>query len=114
MAKAGKAKNDPYRSASERGGYSPSQRSVITSTNAKPLAVQISGKVVSKQPQPNGDLHISFKPDNPKFPCNVGDPTPLEAEIIDAGRVRQHDALQAQVGFVNPIQALAQVVPGAL
>src|SRR5439155_27002310 len=76
---------------------------VITGTNQAPVAVQISGTITSTKLEPDGDLHISFQPDDPNFPTNHGSgESPLEVEIIYAGPVTQQDAKQAGVGYTNP------------
>jgi hypothetical protein len=76
---------------------------VITGTNQTPQAVQITGTVTSTKLEPDGDLHISFQPDDPAFPTNQGSAeSPLELEIIYAGPVTQADAKQAQQGYTNP------------
>lgn len=76
---------------------------VITGTNQAPLAVQVSGTISSTKHEPDGDLHISFQPDDPSFPTNRGaGESPLEIEIIYAGPVTQADAKQAQAGYTNP------------
>jgi hypothetical protein len=76
---------------------------VITGTNQTPVAVQITGTVTSTKLEPDGDLHISFQPDDPAFPTNQGPgESPLELEIIYAGPVTQADARQAEQGYTNP------------
>lgn len=76
---------------------------VITGTNQMPLAVQITGTVLSTRLEPDGDLHISFQPDDANFPSNQGaGESPLEIEIIYVGPVTQVEAKQAQVGYTNP------------
>ena len=77
---------------------------VITGTNQAPQAVQITGTIEETRKEKDGDMHISFKPDDPAFPTNIdfGKP-PLEAEIIYAYPVTQADAKLARIGFTNPI-----------
>lgn len=86
---------------------------VITGTNQTPLAVEVTGTIMQTKLEPDGDLHISFQPDDPKFPTNQ-DPQepPLEVEVIYSGPVTQADAKQAQVGYTNPFD-ISQFVPGA-
>jgi hypothetical protein len=81
---------------------------VITGTNQAPVAVQISGTITQAQPQKDGDLHLSFQPDDPAFPINqsTGEP-PLELEIIYAGPVSQPDAVQAGKNYSNPFDVKA-------
>lgn len=85
---------------------------VITGTNQSPVAVEVTGTIKQTKPEKDGDLHISFQPDDPKFPTNQ-DPqeSPLEIEVIYAGPVSQPDAKQAQVGYTNPFD-ISQLVPG--
>jgi len=85
---------------------------VITGTNQAPLAVQITGTISSTKLEPDGDLHISFRPDDPNFPTNQGSgESPLEIEIIYAGPVTQADAKQAEAGYKNPFD-ISQLGPG--
>jgi len=77
---------------------------VITGTIPSPEAVQITGTIRSTRPEQDGDLHIAFQPDDPKFPINHDSAEPpLEIEIIYAGPVTQPDARQAGQGYTNPI-----------
>lgn len=76
---------------------------VITGTNQAPVALQITGTITQTKLEPDGDLHISFQPDDPNFPTNQGTgESPLEIEIIYAGPVKQADAKQAATGYTNP------------
>ena len=85
---------------------------VITGTNQAPVALQITGTINATEPEPDGDLHIHFQPDDPNFPTNQGaGESPLEIEIIYAGHVTQADAKQAQAGFKNPFD-ISQLGPG--
>jgi hypothetical protein len=85
---------------------------VITGTNQAPVAIQITGTINTTKPEPDGDLHIHFQPDDPNFPTNQGSgESPLEIEIIYAGPVTQADAKQAQAGFKNPFD-ISQLGPG--
>ncbi len=60
----------------------------------------------------DGDLHISFQPDDPQFPTNHASPEPpLEIEIIYAGPVSQNDARKAGQGYHNPFD-IAPLKPG--
>lgn len=93
-------------------GNNTDRLQVITGTNQAPLAVQITGTVTQTKHEADGDLHISFKPDDPGFPTNqsAAEP-PLEVEIIYAGPVTQADAKQAQQGYTNPFD-ISQLSPG--
>ena len=85
---------------------------VITGTNQAPVAVQITGTITQTKPEKDGDLHISFQPDDPNFPTNQdGKEPPLELEIIYAGPVTQADARQAQKGYTNPFD-ISQLASG--
>jgi len=85
---------------------------VITGTNQAPVAVQITGTITQTKAEKDGDLHISFQPDDPNFPTNQdGKEAPLELEIIYAGPVTQADAKQAQTGYTNPFD-IKPLVPG--
>jgi hypothetical protein len=85
---------------------------VITGTNQAPLAVQITGTITQTKAEKDGDLHISFQPDDPNFPTNQdGKEAPLELEIIYAGPVTQADAKQAHTGYTNPFD-IKPLVPG--
>jgi hypothetical protein len=76
---------------------------VISGTIQSPEAVQVTGTIRSTKPEKDGDLHIEFQPDDPKFPTNHDSAEPpLEIEIIYAGPVSQPDALQAERGYTNP------------
>jgi hypothetical protein len=76
---------------------------VITGTDQAPQAVQITGTVQSTKFEPDGDLHISFVPDDSNFPTNQSSSeAPLEVEIIYAGPVTQADAKAAKQGYTNP------------
>jgi hypothetical protein len=76
---------------------------VISGTIQSPEAVQITGTIMNTTPEKDGDLHISFQPDDPKFPTNHASPEPpLEIEIIYAGPVSQPDARKAGQGYHNP------------
>lgn len=76
---------------------------VITGTNQAPLAVQITGTILATAHQRDGDLHITFQPDNSNFPVNESSAeAPLELEIIYAGAISQPDAEQAAQGYTNP------------
>jgi hypothetical protein len=85
---------------------------VITGTNQAPLAVQIAGTISATELEPDGDLHISFQPDDANFPTNQGaGEAPLEIEIIYAGPVTQPDAKGAKGNFQNPFD-VSQLGPG--
>ena len=76
---------------------------VITGTIQTPEAVQITGTIADTRLEPDGDLHISFRPDDPGFPFNHSpQEPPLEIEIIYAGPVTQDDAKKAKQGYTNP------------
>jgi hypothetical protein len=93
-------------------GINTDRLQVITGTNQAPEAVQVSGTISSTKPEADGDLHISFQPDDPNFPTNQdSSKTPLEIEVIYAGPVTQHDAQPAAVGFTNPF-SISQLGPG--
>jgi len=85
---------------------------VITGTNRSPLAVQITGTITQTRQEPDGDLQISFQPDDANFPTNqgAGEP-PLELEIIYASPVTQSGAKQAETGYTNPFD-ISQLAPG--
>ena len=86
---------------------------VITGTNRSPEAVQLTGTITQTKLEPDGDLHMSFQPDDPAFPTNRGSgESPLELEIIYAGPVTQPDAKQAEAGYTNPFD-ISQLAPGA-
>jgi hypothetical protein len=85
---------------------------VISGTIQSPEAVQITGTIMNTTPEKDGDLHISFQPDDPKFPANHASPEPpLEIEIIYAGPVSQNDARKAGQGYHNPFD-IAPLKPG--
>jgi hypothetical protein len=85
---------------------------VITGTNQAPVALQITGTITQTKAEKDGDLHISFQPDDSNFPTNQdGKEPPLELEIIYAGPVTQPDAKQAEKGYTNPFDIKA-LVPG--
>jgi hypothetical protein len=94
-------------------GPNTNRLQVITGTIQAPQAVQITGTIASTKCEPDGDLHIAFRPDDPRFPTNRSavDP-PLELEIIYACPVTQADAKQAQRGYTNPFN-ISQLKPGA-
>ncbi len=93
-------------------GTNTDRLQVITGTNQTPEAVQITGTVTQTKLEPDGDLHISFQPDDPGFPTNQGaGESPLELEIIYAGPVTQADARQAQKGYTNPFD-ISHLVSG--
>jgi hypothetical protein len=76
---------------------------VITGTDQAPQAVEITGTVQNTKLEPDGDLHISFIPEDSNFPTNrSSSEAPLEIEIIYAGPVTQADAKAAQAGYKNP------------
>jgi len=84
----------------------------ITGTNQAPVAVQITGTIASTKAEPDGDLHISFQPDDSSFPTNQGTgESPLEIEIIYAGPVTQQDAKGAKGNYQNPFD-ISQLAPG--
>ena len=86
---------------------------VITGTNQAPVAVQITGTLTkTPNPEADGDFHISFKPDDPRFPTNQNSAEPpLEIEIIYAKQVTQQDAQRAERGYKNPFDT-SQLVAG--
>jgi len=85
---------------------------VITGTNQAPVAVQITGTITQTKAEKDGDLHISFQPDDPNFPTNHdGKEPPLELEIIYAGPVTQPDAQKAHQGYTNPFD-ISQLASG--
>jgi hypothetical protein len=92
-------------------GNNTNRLQVITGTNITPLAIQISGTVTNTKSEADGDLHITFQPDDPAFPHNH-DPaeTPLVIEIIYNTQATQPDAVQAETGYTSPFHA--QLVPG--
>ena len=95
-------------------GTSTDRLQVITGTNQAPLAVQVAGTITATKLEPDGDLHISFQPDDPNFPTNEGvgpGEAALEIEIIYAGHVTQQDAKQAGAGYTNPFD-ITQLGPG--
>jgi hypothetical protein len=85
-------------------GTNKDRLQVITGTNQTPAAVQITGTLLkTPNPEADGDLHISFQPDDPSFPTNQNKAEPpLEIEIIYAGAVTQADAQKAETGYKNP------------
>lgn len=94
-------------------GPNTNRLQVITGTNQTPFAVQITG-TLTKTPnaEKDGDLHISFQPDDPRFPTNQNPAEPpLEIEIIYAGPVTQPDAQGAEAGYKNPFDT-SQLVAG--
>jgi len=94
-------------------GTNTDRLQVITGTNRTPEAVQITGTITQTKLEPDGDLHISFQPDDPGFPINQGPgEAPLEIEIIYAGPVTQADAKKAQAGYTNPFD-ISQLSAGA-
>jgi hypothetical protein len=85
---------------------------VISGTLQKPLAVQITGTISGTKLEPDGDLHISFQPDDPAFPTNhSATEAPLEIEVVYAGPVTQADAQAAHSGYTNPFD-ITQLTPG--
>lgn len=94
-------------------GPNTNRLQVITGTNQTPFAVQITGTLTkAPNPEKDGDLHISFQPDDPRFPTNKNPAEPpLEIEIIYAGPVTQPDAEQAEQGYTNPFDT-SQLVAG--
>src|SRR6516164_9400428 len=86
---------------------------VITGTNQTPLTVQITGTLAkTPNPEKDGDLHISFLPDDPHFPTNQNPQEPrLEIEIIYSSAAVQLDAQPAEVGYKNPFDT-SQLVAG--
>lgn len=84
----------------------------ITGTNLTPLAVEVTGTIIRTRLEPDGDLHVDFRPDDTNFPTNQGaGEVPIEVEIIYAGPVTQVDAKQAEKGFTNPFD-ITPLVPG--
>jgi hypothetical protein len=94
-------------------GTNQDRLQVITGTNPAPLAVQITGTITqSPKPEADGDLHLSFQPDDQNFPTNQDSAEPpLEIEIIYAGPVTQSDAKQAETGYTNPFD-VSQLASG--
>ena len=84
-------------------GTKSNRLQVISGTIQSPEAVQVTGTIITTKLEPDGDLHIAFQPDDPKFPANHDSvEPPLEIEIIYAGPVTQADAQQATQGYANP------------
>lgn len=85
-------------------GTNQDRLQVITGTNQAPVALQITGTLTkTPNPEADGDLHISFQPDDPNFPTNGNKAEPpLEIEIIYAGAVTQTDAKGAAKNYKNP------------
>lgn len=94
-------------------GANQNRLQVITGTDQTPVAVQITGTLTkTPNPEADGDFHISFKPDDPRFPTNHNSAEPpLEIEIIYANPVTQQDAKQAERGYTNPFDT-SQLVAG--
>lgn len=95
-------------------GTNTNRLQVITGTDQAPVAVQITGTLTkTPNPEADGDYHISFQPDDPRFPTNQNSAEPpLEIEIIYANPVTQKDAEQAEQGYTNPFDT-SQLVAGA-
>jgi hypothetical protein len=93
-------------------GSNTNRLQVITGTIQAPQAVQITGTISAAKCQPDGDLHIAFRPDDPRFPTNHSSAEPpLELEIIYSCPVTQADAKQAQPGYTNPFD-ISHLKPG--
>jgi hypothetical protein len=93
-------------------GPNTNRLQVITGTIQAPQAVQITGTISATKCQPDGDLHVAFRPDDPRFPTNRSPvEPPLEFEIIYSCPVTQADAKQAQRGYTNPFD-ISHLKPG--
>ncbi len=93
-------------------GPNTNRLQVITGTIQAPQAVQITGTISATKCEPDGDLHVAFRPDDPRFPTNQSPvEPPLELEIIYSCPVTQADAKQAQRGYTNPFD-ISHLKPG--